>query len=483
MRIMGKNIAGGISLLVLILGVSVGVTIGGLVLVAATQYTISVRTDVFERALTIAQSGAEYYRWHLAHAPSDFTDGTGQPGPYVHQISDPYGGTEGAYSLTVTPPASGSTIVKISSTGWLASNPEIKRTVLTTYGKPSIAKYAFLQNANVWYGQKITVHGPIFSNGGIRMDGVHDSTVQSAKQTYICGAETGCTNQNSCNLPCTWSQSTSQCTCPGVWGQGGPQALWDYPVTPVDFNSFAVDFVAMQTAAQNTGVYLGPSGAYGYHITFTSDGNYTITRVTGAINRRGWSVEGGCENLYQDINSETPIGTYSVSQKPVVFAEDHLWVDGVVNGKITVVAARFPLDVNKMNIWINDSVTYVAKDGQSDLGLIAQNDILFALDIPQIFEIDAALLAQKGRVIRHNYRYPGCSNSPLAVRQELIIYGSLISNLKSYWSYGQGSAGFGNDPVSGFSQREVTYDPTLYFGPPPYFPTQGEYEFISWEER
>lgn len=455
-------------MLVLVLGVSIAVTIGGLVLVAATQYTSSTRTDIFERVLTIAQSGAEYYRWHLAHSPTDFTDGTGQPGPYVHAISDPYGGTEGSFSLSITPPASGSSIVTISSTGNLTSHPDIKRTVVTTYGRPSIAKYAFLQNANVWYGQKITVHGPIFSNGGIRMDGTHDSTVQSAKATYTCGAETGCDPPQ---------------TKPGIWGTGGPQELWEFPVPTVDFNTMVVDFTSMRDAAQTNGVYLGPSGSYGYHVTFTSDGTYTVKRVTSALNRRGWSVEGECENLYQEINNETEVGTYAISQKPILFAEDHLWVDGVVNGNITVVAARFPTDVNRMNIWINNNITYAAKDGTSNLGLIAQNDIYFALDIPQIFEIDAALLAQKGRVIRHNYRYQGCSNSNLAVRQQLIIYGSLISNLKSYWSYGQGGAGFGNDPVSGFSQREIIYDPGLYFGPPPYFPTQGEYEFISWEER
>ncbi|MEK7165696.1 MAG: hypothetical protein AAB874_02730, partial [Patescibacteria group bacterium] len=60
---------GSISILVLIFGVVFSVGIGGLVLFTATQYTASTRTEVFERALTMAQSGAEYYRWHLAHSP------------------------------------------------------------------------------------------------------------------------------------------------------------------------------------------------------------------------------------------------------------------------------------------------------------------------------------------------------------------------------------------------------------------------------
>src|SRR3989338_9682388 len=106
---------GSISIMVLIFGMVFAVSIGGLVLVSLTQLTSSTRTEVFERALTLAQSGAEYYRWHLAHDPLDFSDGTGQVGPYVHTISDPYGNTDGVFSLEVTPPASASSTVTIKS--------------------------------------------------------------------------------------------------------------------------------------------------------------------------------------------------------------------------------------------------------------------------------------------------------------------------------------------------------------------------------
>ncbi|MEK7166313.1 MAG: hypothetical protein AAB874_05900, partial [Patescibacteria group bacterium] len=155
---------------------------------------------------------------------------------------------------------------------------------------------------------------------------------------------------------------------------------------------------------------------------------------------------------------------------------DHLWIDGVINGRATVVAARFPVDINNMNIWINNNLTYVAKDGHSTLGVFAQNNIYYALNIPSNFEINGALLAQRGRIIRHNYKYGTCSSYSNAVRTKLTIYGAVISNQKSYWNFGTG-------PTSGFQTREVTYDPNLYFEPPPYFPSQGEYEFIFWEEK
>ncbi|KKP59873.1 MAG: hypothetical protein UR52_C0002G0101 [Candidatus Gottesmanbacteria bacterium GW2011_GWA1_34_13] len=452
---------GSISILVLVFGLVFAFTIGGLALAAATLYTSSQRTESFEKALTIAQAGAEYYRWHLAHSPNDFQDGTLNPGPYIHQINDPYGNTQGTFSLTITPPATGSSIVTVASQGWENSHPEIKRIVKTKYGIPSLAKYSFLHNANVWFGGGITVHGKVMSNGGIRMDGINDSLVQSSKSTYTCGSETGC--------------SPSQIK-PGVWGNGGPSNLWNFPVPPADFNSLIVDFSDLKIQAQQTGIYLGPSGGYGYHLIFNSDGTITIRRITQALNRKGWSVENGCENLYQQINTEINVGTYPLDAKPIVFAEDHLWVDGVVNGVITVVAAKFPTDINNMNIWINNNLTYIAKDGHSRLGLFAQNNIYFGLGVPNNFEVNGALLAQKGRIIRHNYRYSFCSSYSNAVRNNFTFYGSLISNQKSYWNFGTG-------PTSGFITRDFTYDPSQYYDPPPFFPTQGEYEFISWEEQ
>lgn len=448
---------GAISLLVLLFGLIFSITIGGLVAFAIVQRNATARSETFEKALSIAQAGAQYYRWHLAHAPQDFSDSTGQP----HQITDPYGQTTGIFNLEITPPASGSSIVTIESEGWLDNHPDIKRKVKARYGIPSLAQYSFLHNANVWFGSGITTHGQVLSNGGIRFDGINESVVQSAKQTYTCGQETGC--------------SPAQ-TKPGVWGSGGPSSLWQFPVPQVDFNILAVDFSNLRTTAQDSGLYLAPSGAYGYHLVFNSNGSFTVTKVTGANNRRGWSVELGCENLYQQISSEQTVGTYQLVDNPVIFFEDHLWVDGVVNGKTTVVAARFPLDTYDTNIWINNNLTYIAKDGHSNLGLFAQNNIYYALNIPNDFEINAAMLASEGRIIRHHYKYSWCSWYSNAVRNSLTIYGSVISNLKSYWNFGTG-------PTSGFRTRDVTYDQNLYFDPPPYFPSQGEYEFISWEEE
>ncbi|PIQ80123.1 MAG: hypothetical protein COV79_02160, partial [Parcubacteria group bacterium CG11_big_fil_rev_8_21_14_0_20_41_14] len=70
-----------------------------------------------EKALQIAEAGIDYYRWHLAHAPTDFQDGTGGLGPYVHDFRDKDGNIIGQFSLDITPPSLNSTLATVKSTG------------------------------------------------------------------------------------------------------------------------------------------------------------------------------------------------------------------------------------------------------------------------------------------------------------------------------------------------------------------------------
>src|SRR3989344_1709267 len=66
-----------------------------------------------EQALQIAEAGVDYYRWHLAHAPTDYKDGTTLAGPYVHNFFDKDAIQIGTFTLDITPPITGSTLVSI----------------------------------------------------------------------------------------------------------------------------------------------------------------------------------------------------------------------------------------------------------------------------------------------------------------------------------------------------------------------------------
>ncbi len=457
---MKKNKRGSLTISLLTISASFIIIILALLMLLTNQFDYTMRQEAHQQALNIAEAGINYYRWHLAHDQNDFQDGTDNTGPYIHDYHDPQGKQIGQYSLEIIPPDEGSTVVTIKSTGWHNEYPNIKRTITAKLGLPSITQYSSLNNTSLWFGSGITVHGLIHSNNGIRMDGVNTSIVSSARETYTCGTETGC--------------SPSQ-ERPGVWGSGpgGDQGLWEFPVANYDFEGINLDFLKMRQAAQDNGLYLQDSQAQGYHLIFS--GQYlNVRRVTDTDYTWGYSSEQGCERLYQYIDSEETVGNYDLSETPIVFAEDNLWVEGTVEGRVTVIATRFPLDNNNMNIWIDDNLQYESHDDHNRLGLIAQNDIYFSRNIPNDFVVEGALMAVKGHIIRHGYFW-WCGWYNNAVRNSLTVYGTLISNLKPYWNYG-------TSPTSGFETRTHTYDSSLLYNPPPYFPTQGEYNLIYWKE-
>lgn len=455
---------GNISILVMIFGLVLTVMIGGLAAFGAVENTNTRRDEASAQALAIAEAGVNFYRWVLAHNPEDFQAGTGEPGPYVFEYDVPGSGVVGSYSIEVTPPPEGSRVVTITSTGSTSEFPNLTRTIRARFGPEPLTRFSFLHNANVWFGQGLTVYGEVMSNGGIRFDGINESVVRSARETYTCGSETGC------------SPTQSR---PGVWGAGGPQDLWEFPVPIADFDSILTDFNHMRQASQEHGVYLGPSTGHGYRIRFNQNGTFDVFRVNNAQNLRGWNVDtGSCQNLYQNISNQTLLGTYSTDERRIVYAEDTVWVDGTVNGSVTVVAARLPTTAFTTNMWITDSIQYSTYDGSDNLGLIAQNDIIFGRNLPNDFVINAALLAQQGKIFRHYYMNWSCSpSSAWAIRDSLTIYGTVISNQKSYWNYANSSG-----LLSGFHEREISYNQRSADIPPPYYPDMDHYRFLSWEE-
>jgi hypothetical protein len=455
--------------LILIISASFIIVIYGLLFILGVQMDNSNRQTASDKALNIAEAGVNYYKWHLAHDPEDFKDGQSGNGPYIHDYKDPQGDSFGSYSLEITPPENGSTIVTIKSTGWTTQYPKLKRTIKAQYGIPSLAEFSFLSNASTWYGEGITVNGKVHSNNGIRMDGINTSIISSAQDEYMCGSETGC---------------SPPIRKPGVWGSGGDSGLWRFPVPIIDFDSIAVNFDDMKTAADDLGLHLEKSNASGYHLIFSDNGTVRINKVTSTTNIKGYSVPGqglgalglgGCRDTNQVIQNETLVGTYNISENPIIFVEDDLWVEGTVKGRVTVAAVRFPIQSSNTVIWIPNNITYTAYDGSDVLGLVAQNNIYFAKNIPDLFQVDAILMAQKGNIIRHYY-YESCGGTENAVRQRLTLNGSLISYYKSYWN-------FGSAPDSGFRERFINFDNNSLYNPPPYFPTSGQYEFISWSEE
>src|SRR3989344_2834141 len=168
--------------IIIFAGVAI-IIIGGLL--NWTKITIEANRQLAtrEKAIYLAESGIDYYRWHLAHNKLDFQDGTGASGPYLHEVRDKDGNVTGEFSLEITPPPIGSTKVTVESTG-LPIEGGVSRTIRAELAIPSLAKYAVAANDVMRFGVGTEVFGPIHSNLGIRFDGLTHNLVTSAVTSY-----------------------------------------------------------------------------------------------------------------------------------------------------------------------------------------------------------------------------------------------------------------------------------------------------------
>lgn len=427
------------------------------------------------QSLMIAEAGIEYYRWHLAHAPQDFTDGTGHPGPYTHAYYDKNGRVIGQFSLSITPPAIGSTVVTITSIGSVNASPGITKTARVKMGIPSFAKYAWVLDDNVNFGSAAEVYGPIHSNKGIHFDGLAHNLVTSALTTYSDPDHGG---------PQEWAVHTHRGTVDPL----PPTPLPNRPdvfmagravgVPAVNFTGISQDLSNMRANSLNGGFHASSSGASGYEVVLKTNGTFDLYKVTQLV-----STSGSCANSqYQtsgqsgwgtwSINRETLLGTYNMPGNGIIFLEDDTWVRGQINNaRLTIAAARFPDNpATRANIMVNNALLYTNTNGADTIGLVAQNNITIGLMSDNNLTIDAALIAQNGRVGRYYYN-SSCGSSYM--RSQLATLGIIGSAVRSGVFYGS----------SGYSSRVYTYDTNLLYSPPPSFPlTADSYSTISWEE-
>jgi len=423
-----------------------------------------------EEALQIADAGVNYYQWHLAHFTDDYKDGTGQPGPYVHDYKD-YDTQQpvGKFSLTITPPLPGSTVVTIQSTGWTDSNPNIKRTITVKYGIPSLAKYFILNNDAIWiYFSPQTFSGQVQSNSGVRFDVVGNAPIFSAKSTYTCPS---------------W-QRCPQPTEPGVWGSGNPN-FWQFPVPAIDFSAFTSNLADMKNLAQQQingiaqGIYLPPSNAQGYSFVFNSDGTVTIYKVTSRTNNpTGYTYDINMNWVAKtqdtDYKNRTLLFDHvALPLNGIIYAEDNVWIEGTLNGRVTVAAATLPYNSSTApTIYIPNNIVYAVKDGSDVLGLIGQKDVIPTYHAPDNLEVDAVVISQNSSF--QFFYYDGDIKNNLTIYGAIIEYGWWFDNF--VWT-----SGINNNVIAGYANSYYNYDSNLLYGPPPSFPlSSSNYQMLKW---
>lgn len=443
-----------------------------------------------EQAFQIAEAGVDYYQWHLAQYPSDYKDGTATSGPYIHHMYDKNGDLLGTYSLVITPPLPGSTVVKIVSTGNLASST-ISKKIQKTLAIPSLAKFAVVANDNLRFGEGTEVFGPIHSNGGIRFDGIAHNLITSAVATYtdpdVATTEWGVytTSGQDDPIPALGPVNNR----PDVFIAGR-----QFPVPGSDFAGMTLGLTQLQTLAQpaNGGKEWSASNKKGYQIVFkvvngvTSYDIYKVNNIQATPNNCGTDAtansqksgpkyfQWGTWTIKSPINNNRSlVGNFPIPNNGVIFVNDHVWVEGTINNARVTVAAGIIGNSDPMkdaNITVNSNLRYTNYDGRDSIGLIAQGNINVGMVSANDLRIDAALVAEKGRVGRFYYN-SSCTNSE---RDSLTLYGMIATYLRY---------GFAYTDNTGYNIRNIIYDSNLLYGPPPSFPqASNQYEVISWQQ-
>ena len=445
-----------------------------------------------EKAFQIAEAGVYYYRWYLAHQTAGMTTAqledfwtSEAPGGMKEYDEMEYKDPEtnvgiGRYQIEVTKASSNSTSVTAKVTGWTYKEAATKRVVQIRFRRPSWSEYIFLSDSFLNFGNQSEVYGKVFSNNGIRFDGLAHNTISSLLPSFNDPTYGG--NRLEFGV-----HTTVNPTDPGAptypWPDGTVPNRPDvfmggraFPVPKISFTGVATDLAYMKSQAQaGFGKYFDNSGL-GRRITLKSGGTYdmcivntanaqlhTISKYSKINCSTGNVVSGTCTTC-----SGQCLCNYSIVNYGVVFVEDNAWVEGSIDNKrLTIAAANLSGSGSLSDIYIgisNNNLRYAAYNCDNILGLVAQRDIRVLNACPTNFIIDAALLAQTGTV--------GINDNGFSGKDSLTFNGAIASFLQPYFAHG----------ISGFAERLYNFDNNLLYCPPPYFPTGTEYSIDLWDE-
>jgi hypothetical protein len=473
-----------------------------------------------EQAFQIAEAGINYYQWHLINFPDDYKDGEEHDGPYVHDYVD-YDNNEvlGQFSLAITPPPKGQTTVIVRSTGWTVDKPNIKRTVTATYAFPSLASYALLTHDWMYAFGSESYSGPVHSDSGIRFEGSTSSAVTSSVETsYL----------DDCAQEYPEHGCPTRLTRDAIWALGPNKSesspFWNNPTTKADFTGIYTSFSDIQTnSLLGDNINLPLSNKQGYSLVFNGNGTVSVYKVLKTTNTSGTinggvgfpvitPIIGGTDSGLANIigGTDYSIGTCEgdtsckirncrsvgrclqftatiPEEGMVIYAQENLWVEGTVNGRVTVATANGNANTNPNivggylgqntysstssslmpNIYIQNNIRYangesgISGDRADTLGLMAQGNIIVTKNAPDPLYVDAALLAQNG-FIAAPICYYGYS-----AKNNVYFFGSLILN-GSWWFNFTNICGASF--TDGYHYPHFQWDTNLLYYPPPYFP-------------
>ncbi len=528
-----KTAKGSALALVLVMITIVAMILSSLMVYVNSQIRYSHDRVEREKAFQIAEAGAYYYRWYLAHQIAgktaeqiaDFWENGNPEGvgtPHEAEYSDPEGGAIGKYKLEVVKPVLGSTIATVKSTGWTYNQPSAKKIVQVRFRRPSWSENTVLANDNMRFGVGTTVTGKIHSNGGIRFDGYANNTISSALVEYddLDHDDVGAEKlefgvHTHVNAPpgsgVNNNYRPNEMTPHAVDERSDVFSGREFPVPVIDFNSVVSDISYMRSKASikydNTGkgrrIILKTDGTFDMCKVNTysaiSDANYsagTATQTNGITDYNGVVIGASSGNGSACVTTSCCTGascpwiqnsnhnkgkceslsSNTIPNNGVIFVANNAWIEGTIDAKkVTIVAAELSDESGytggKKNIFLGiNNLLYTNVDGSDIIGLIAQDNITIVRDSQNMLTIDGALLAKEGRVGR--CLYDGTS------KNTITINGSLATNIRYGFAYVYANGSF----AEGYINRNLNFDNNLLYYPPPFFPTGTEYAIDLWDE-
>ena len=424
----------------------VSILFTGLITYIISQINYSSHMAAKESALHVADAGIDFYKWYLAHE----TDGMQmqeilafweETSPYPYGVNTAYEADYngiGKYSIEVITPVGGSSIITVKSTGWTYKKPNAKRIISAQMRVGSWSEYVILSNSDLEIEDGEDIQGKVHSNGGIKFDGVGHNEVTSAVPDYLYSG-TGTTKDG---IWTSWAGEYNTNMSSNVFLNGKT-----FPAPAKDFDTVTASFLEIFDAAQLIDLDFSPA----------TKGHQVI-------------LKGDKIDVFQVVNTDDGVVTKTQDTSPAkidfplpdigaIYVNKNIWVEGTIgNGKRLVIASNNP-SVTHGNIFISNDITYSDYTSGTVLGLVAKNDIEVIDNCEDDLRIDAALLAQTGRVGRSNYG---------TTKSLITVYGAIATNQP----YG----------FNGFTSKDIIFDNSLLLNPPPYFPIEGIYRLDQWSE-
>jgi len=474
----------------------------GVLMVAANALRLSHQQRAGATAFNIAESGAERAAYWLKN----------QPYPPTSTVN-PFGGSvsmdDGSYTVTIYPgPDNATAYLKTFIIVSVGTSMGATRTIQVVVKQATFGRYAYftdketssISGGAIWWKAGETVDGPVHSN-----------------------------NANGSNFNINYNGSTAPIFLDMLTAAGS--SINYYPSRPRDEATFMRIFrdgskgfklgvppIALPPSSDTqrnaawgsssglpstNGVYLRAGYGGGIYVrgdaamrfSVDASGNQVLT-----VTQSGNNTTITFNKFTQTIEVTGPVGpgsptTASSLGTGVIYCTGNITslkgtiADNRVVGSDIAVRTAFTVanDVNAGKyIKITDNLVYNTRPDKTrdssdpvnlaagTLGLVSK-DIIISSSAPQNLEIDAVLLAggsntSGGSFYVENYN----SKTPTGT---LRVLGGIIQKARGPVGTFNSSTG---QTITGYS-KAYSYDPRLASNPPPYYPTTGQYERVSWQ--